>query len=258
MKNQRYFRFNVQQDLQGICLSDWMNPSDIATRTESYVNDPVVRARLDRTARILIERHRKRLTSPPTRRPNALVGKFIPMLPKRQLGDIHPKKKVLVVKCVIGSRPSENQFQALQSNIPAMHLALLGVFGKLADYVIDRTVLSNGPVRPAEQRLSRALLDSDTVFVASQAICLIGNISSALQFLQDQFNVSGHAQLCNTSLKDLMVIVKLDGQYALALTPSNGESDEALIINVAVLQSLCSETLARATLAAHRRITLSD
>ncbi|KAH8802354.1 acyl transferase/acyl hydrolase/lysophospholipase [Flagelloscypha sp. PMI_526] len=63
MKKQGYFRLNVHQGLQGIRLSDWINPGDIFTHTRHYLKDPEVQGRLDQIVEALIRRHRERTSN---------------------------------------------------------------------------------------------------------------------------------------------------------------------------------------------------
>ncbi|KAH8825991.1 hypothetical protein DL96DRAFT_128881 [Flagelloscypha sp. PMI_526] len=272
-----YFRFSVDQGFQDYCLESGESYCAALAHTRAYCMRAEINESLNAavsslfSSRTSCQRERSTLSSTSCLDPRLIER--MSKLRQIQSEDIHPIKEVLVAKefrfqevevdskpgkrflvqYFTGSRARENRDRALQLNIQAMHPGLLHVFGKSLDYDNDWIVFYDGEARPAEQQLSSALLGSDTNAVVRQGISLIGNISSALQFLYDQFNVSGSAQLYNTSLKDFVVFAKFNGQYALALTPGHHESKEdSTVINVTLLQSVCSETLTQATIVAHR------
>ncbi|KAH8823197.1 hypothetical protein DL96DRAFT_265812 [Flagelloscypha sp. PMI_526] len=110
-------------------------------------------------------------------------------------------------------------------------------------------VYSDDDIAPADFQLSRALERSNTNELVSLGVSLIGNIASALHFLESKSQELIPFQI---SAENFTIFARSGGQYTLAFTPNTtSTSSTAYKINTELLQHLCSKTVTNATIATY-------
>ncbi|KAH8822835.1 hypothetical protein DL96DRAFT_1819533 [Flagelloscypha sp. PMI_526] len=253
-----YFRLNVFQGLQGIASEPSLDSGQIASHTQQYLQDSFIDGQVDEIVQLLVRRYQE-LASPAsfTTIIDPKIEQLVASMPLIDFWDLKLDQGIVTCQnyTFCQGRVGQNDVidkslsryfaarlllgdQTLEANTQAFHPGVIRVFRKSSDYCPNPfLVYSDDDIAPAEFQMSRALEVSDTAELVRLGVSLIGNIASALQFLE--------------SKSQELIPLQMTEETFIVFARSN--------VNTELLQYLCSKTVTNATVAAYperRRETL--